>query len=110
MFKPISRDAGPNLQDHGTALGWNTGYVLKNTTVTHDGSETVDAWAVVLQFAEPTTITNSWNVGLTLSGGGTVLDAVNATHNGTLAPGQSTTFGFQGTHDGSFELPTCNGN
>jgi hypothetical protein len=27
--------------------------------------------------------------------------------NGNLSPGQSTTFGFQGTHDGSFNLPTC---
>ena len=26
--------------------------------------------------------------------------------NGTLAPGQSTTFGLQGTHDGSFDPPT----
>ena len=94
----------------GTSNVWGTGYVLNDITVTNDGSETIDAWAVVLQFAEPTTITNSWNAGLTLSGGGTVLDAVNTTYNGTLAPGASTTFGFQGTHDGSFELPTCSGN
>ncbi len=39
-----------------------------------------------------------------------VLDGVNTADNGTLAPGQSTTFGFQGTHDGTFDLPTCSGN
>ena len=47
---------------------------------------------------------------MTLSGGGTVLDAVNLSYNGTLGPGQSTSFGFQGTHDGSFQVPTCSGN
>jgi hypothetical protein len=26
------------------------------------------------------------------------------------SPGQSTSFGFQGTHDGSFQVPTCSGN
>ncbi len=89
---------------------WGDGYVLNDITVTNEGSETVDAWAVVLQFTEPTSLTNSWNAQLTLSGDGMVLDGVNTADNGTLAPGQSTTFGFQGTHDGSFDLPTCTGN
>ena len=64
-------------------------------------------WSVVLVFAEPTTIVNSWNTELTLSADGTVLEARNTVDNGTLAPGQTTTFGFQGTHDGTFDLPTC---
>ncbi len=88
---------------------WNTGYTL-NFAVTNDGSETIDAWAVVLDFAEPTTISNSWNAELTLSGDGLTLDATNASFNGTLAPGASASFGFQGSHDGSFELPACSGN
>ncbi len=94
----------------GSSDVWNNGYVLNDITVTNGSSETVNAWAVVLQFAESTTITNSWNAELTLSADGTTLDAVNTSNNGTLAPGQSTTFGLQGTHDGSFELPTCAGN
>jgi hypothetical protein len=94
----------------GTQDVWDNGYVLNSIAVTNEGSETITAWAVGLQFAEPTTISNAWNVQVTLSGGGTVLDAVNLSYNGTLGPGQSTSFGFQGTHDGSFQVPTCSGN
>ncbi|MEM7585055.1 MAG: cellulose binding domain-containing protein [Acidobacteriota bacterium] len=93
----------------GNADVFGNGYVLNNITVTNEGSETIDTWAVALQFAEPTSISNSWNADLTLSADGTTLDAVNRSYNGTLAPGQSTTFGFQGTHDGSFDIPTCSG-
>jgi cellulase/cellobiase CelA1 len=89
---------------------WNNGYVLNSIAVTNLGSQTITSWSVTLQFAEPTTIVNGWNVQTTLTGGGTVLNAVNLSYNGTLAPGQSVTFGFQGTHDGSFVVPTCSGN
>ncbi|MEM7356327.1 MAG: cellulose binding domain-containing protein, partial [Acidobacteriota bacterium] len=88
---------------------WNNGYTL-DVTVSNDGSETISAWAVALQFTEPTTFGNFWNAQLTLSADGTRVDAVNVSHNGTLAPGQSATFGLQGTHDGTFELPTCSDN
>ncbi len=88
---------------------WADGYVLQEVVVTNTGSESINTWAVTLQFSEPTALTNSWNATMSLSADGTVLDASSFTTNGTLAPGQSTTFGLQGTHDGSFELPTCNG-
>ena len=88
---------------------WADGYVLQEVVVTNTGSEAISSWAVTLQFAEPTALTNSWNAAMSLSADGTVLDASSFTTNGTLAPGQSTTFGLQGTHDGSFDLPTCNG-
>ncbi|MCG8456459.1 MAG: glycoside hydrolase family 9 protein, partial [Holophagales bacterium] len=94
----------------GNQDAWPTGYVLNNITVTNEGSETISTWSVSLQFSEPTTVTNSWNAQLTSAAGGTRIDAINVSYNGTLGPGQSTTFGFQGTHDGSFEAPTCTGN
>jgi len=28
-------------------------------------------------------------------------------YNASLAPGATTTFGFQGTHNGSFTMPSC---
>ncbi|MEM7586730.1 MAG: cellulose binding domain-containing protein, partial [Acidobacteriota bacterium] len=88
---------------------WNNGYVL-NYTVTNEGSETIDAWSVALQFTEQANFGNSWNAQLTLSSDGTVIEASNASYNGTLAPGQSASFGFQGSHDGTFDVPTCTGN
>lgn len=91
----------------GTQDVWNNGYVLNEIAVTNQGSTTITSWTATLQFAEPTTIVNAWNIQATLSGGGTVLTGNNLSYNGTLAPGQSTTFGFQGTHDGSFIVPTC---
>jgi hypothetical protein len=93
----------------GTADVWNTGYVLNSITVTNEGSSTITGWHVVLTFAEPTTVVNAWNTQLALSGGGTVADAINLSYNGQLGPGQSATFGFQGTHDGSFTVPSCAG-
>jgi uncharacterized repeat protein (TIGR01451 family) len=89
---------------------WNTGYVLNDIAVKNVSGQTITSWSVELRFAEPAAIVNSWNAQLTLSGGGTVVDAVNLSYNGTLAPGQTTTFGFQGTHDGSFFVPICTGN
>lgn len=92
----------------GTENVWADGFVLDDITVTNNGSQTVTSWAVVLVFAEPTTIVNSWNAQLTQLPDGTI-GATGDAGNGTLAPGASTTFGFQGTHDGSFILPTCSG-
>ena len=91
----------------GTSDVWSDGYVLNNISVTNEGNQTITSWSVVLDFAETTTIVNSWNADLGLSADGTRLEARNTADNGTLAPGQTTTFGLQGTHDGSFDLPTC---
>ncbi|MDH6460314.1 hypothetical protein M2302_000469 [Micromonospora sp. A200] len=37
---------------------------------------------------------------------GTAVTATNLSYNGTLAPGASTSFGFNGTHTGSNPRPT----
>ena len=113
MARPVTEAPAP-AEGVSCVLGtqdvWSDGYVLDLITVTNEGSETITSWAVVLQFAEPTTLVNSWNAQLAISADGMTIDAVNTANNGTLAPGQSTTFGFQGTHDGSFDPPTCVGN
>ncbi|MEM9553289.1 MAG: glycoside hydrolase family 9 protein [Acidobacteriota bacterium] len=93
----------------GTTDVWTTGYVLNNITVTNVGSAPVSSWTVRLAFPEPTTVVNGWNAQLTSAVGGLEVTAMNLSYNGSLAPGQSVTFGFQGTHDGSFEPPTCSG-
>ncbi|WP_250463307.1 cellulose binding domain-containing protein [Microbulbifer litoralis] len=87
---------------------WSSGYQL-DVTVTNDGPAAIAEWEVVLDFGEPANVTSSWNV--EVSGGDTVTPSFSncCSWNGNLAVGQSAGFGFQGTHDGSFELPVCTG-
>lgn len=84
---------------------WDSGYQL-DVTVTNTGENTISSWDVILEFNNTPDISNSWNVNLS----GTVsVEASNVSHNGSLAPGQTTTFGFQGNHEGGFTEPTCTG-
>jgi endoglucanase len=84
---------------------WSTGYTI-SVTVTNTGPSAINAWSTTVNFSEPANITNSWNV---TASGTTIITASNVSHNGSLAVGQSTNFGWQGTHDGSFITPTCGG-
>lgn len=49
-------------------------------------------------------MTSSWNASLTPATG--QISAANLSYNGTLAPGASTSFGFQASHTGNTSLPT----
>lgn len=86
---------------------WGNGYQL-DVTVTNDGPGSISGWTVQLNFSEPANVTSSWNV--TVSGGSTATPSFTncCNWNGHLSSGQSTSFGFQGAHDGSFNVPTCN--
>lgn len=87
---------------------WGGGYQL-NVTVVNDGPEVLNGWSVALEFEAPAAVTSVWNA--TVSGADTKRPtfANCCTWNGTLAPGQQTTFGFMGEHDGRFSLPQCIG-
>jgi cellulase/cellobiase CelA1 len=76
-----------------------------NVTVTNKGSTAVNGWKTTLNFSEPPQVTSSWNV--TLSTSGNTVTATNCCSWQALQPGQSTSFGFQGNHDGSFNPPSC---
>lgn len=84
---------------------WSSGYQL-DVSVTNSGDIPISNWSVSLAFDEPANVTNSWNATLT---GTTTLTASDAGWNGSLSPGQSTSFGFQGAHYGSFAPPVCTG-
>jgi cellulase/cellobiase CelA1 len=73
-------------------------------TVTNTSSGTVNGWALGFTFPSGQQITNTWNASVTQSGSS--VTARNVGHNGTLAPGASTSFGFQGTHGGTNGAPT----
>ncbi|MBB3061773.1 cellulase family glycosylhydrolase [Microbulbifer rhizosphaerae] len=96
--------------ESGTADVWSSGFVLSNVTVTNGGNSTTSGWQVTLQFPEAVELTNGWNGNFKLSADGRTLTVTNIGWNGNLQPGQSASFGFQGNHDGSFQMPVCGAN
>jgi len=72
---------------------WQEGYVMEPVRVTNSGTATINSWTVTFTLPAGHAITGSWNTALTLSGQNVV--AHNAPHNGMLAPGTNTSFGFQ---------------
>lgn len=101
---PFQRNPGLACEINPTTVG-ETGYQLE-VYLTNTGVAPIQGWTVVLNFSEPARVTSSWNADVaeisvnTVSGG-------NVSWNGKLLPGQTTSFGLQGDHDGSFALPTC---
>ena len=61
-------------------------------------------WTVAFAFTSGQTVTGGWNATVTQSG--TRVTARNASWNGTVAPGGTVSFGFQGAHGGTNPSPT----
>jgi endo-1,4-beta-xylanase len=79
---------------------WATGYVM-NVTVTNNSTTTSNGWSAPYTLPAGHTIVNAW--GATMTGG----TATNASYNGRLTPGQSTTWGFQANRpNGNTQLAT----
>lgn len=64
-------------------------------TVTNGSTTASSRWSATFTFANGQQITQSWNTALTQNGA--VVTAQNASYNGNLAAGASTTFGFTAT-------------
>jgi len=76
-----------------TQTQWQTGYVIEPARVTNSGTATINSWTVTFTLPAGHTITGSWNTALTVNG--QTVTARNASHNGTIAAGGNTAFGFQ---------------
>ena len=72
---------------------WQTGYVIEPARVTNTSTATINGWTVTFTLPAGHSIVGSWNTVLTVSG--QTVTARNVSHNGTLAPSASGTFGFQ---------------
>lgn len=85
---------------------WNSGF-QGTVTVTNTSKTASAAWTAMFTFADGQHITQSWSATLAQSGG--TVTAHNATYNGSLAPGASTSFGFLATWQTSNTQPavTC---
>ncbi|MGW4944721.1 GH12 family glycosyl hydrolase domain-containing protein [Actinoplanes sp. NPDC004185] len=87
-----------------SADSWGSGFVA-NVTVANTGSSALNGWTLGFTLPGGQTVTNSWNA--TLSGTSGALTARNASHNGSIPAGGSTSFGFQGTYSGTFTSPSA---
>ncbi|MEV6693430.1 cellulose binding domain-containing protein [Micromonospora sp. NPDC051196] len=65
-----------------------------NVTITNTSNTPVNGWTLTFSFTNGQRITSSWNASVTQSNA--LVTARNLSHNGTLAPGASTSFGFLG--------------
>ncbi|WP_267244548.1 glycoside hydrolase family 18 chitinase [Streptomyces sp. PR69] len=85
---------------------WGTGFEGK-WTVKNTGATTINSWTVEWDFPSGTSVTTAWDADVTSSGNHWT--AKNKSWNGTLAPGASVSFGFNGAGPGSPSNCTVNG-
>ncbi len=97
------------------ATGGDCNYVITNNwgngftgaiRITNSGSSPINGWNVSWTYSGNTRLSGTWNA--TVSGSNPY-SASNLSWNGTIQPGQTVEFGFQGTYSGSLETPTVNG-
>ncbi|MGW0503750.1 GH12 family glycosyl hydrolase domain-containing protein [Micromonospora sp. NPDC003241] len=86
-----------------TANSWNNGFTA-DVQITNTGSSTVNGWTLAYSLPSGQQITSSWNA--TVSQSGSSVTARNINWNGTLAPGATASFGYQGSLSGSYSSPT----
>jgi chitodextrinase len=82
---------------------WGNGFNA-NVTITNTGTTATKSWTVTWTWGGNQTITNIWNATDTQTG--KAVTAVNASYNGVIAPGASTSFGFTGSYSGTNSAPT----
>ena len=87
-----------------TANSWDTGFTA-NVTVANTGTTAINGWTLAFTFGNAgQKVGQAWSANVTQTG--TAVTASNLSYNGALAPGASTSFGFNGTHTGANPRPT----
>ena len=87
-----------------TTSQWPGGFTA-NITITNTGSSALSGWTLKFTFPGDQHITNAWNG--TAGQSGENVTITNASYNGTIAPGGSTSVGFQGTWTSSDAAPAA---
>ena len=82
---------------------WDSGFTA-NVTVANTGTSATTGWKVTWTWAGNQQVSNVWNA--VESHSGQAETVTNAGYNGTIAPGGSTSFGFQAGYSGSNPPPT----
>jgi cellulose 1,4-beta-cellobiosidase len=106
---PIPTSAAPTSPGaacsgtYSVMSSWPGGF-QGQVVVTNTGSASLNSWQLGWTFPGNQAISNLWNGNRTQSGG--IVTVTNASYNGTLAPGASTTVGFTATYAGSNTAPS----
>jgi poly(hydroxyalkanoate) depolymerase family esterase len=87
-----------------TVSAWNTG-LTANVTITNTGSATISGWALGFTLPAGQAITSGWSATYAPTSG--AVTARNVSYNGSLAPGASTTIGYQANHTGNSGAPAA---
>lgn len=95
---------GTSTSVHYAVTNQWTGGFGASITIKNTGSTTINSWTLVFNFANGQTITQGWNGNFTQSGSKVTVS--NLSYNGSLAPGASTSLGFNGSWSGSNTNPT----
>ncbi|MDT0465879.1 glycoside hydrolase family 18 chitinase [Streptomyces gibsoniae] len=95
---PAAADAASATATYAKTQDWGTGFEGK-WTVKNTGTSTISAWTIEWDFPSGTSVTSAWDADVTSSG--THWTAKNKSYNGTLAPGASVSFGFNGAGPGA---------
>ncbi|MGW0579953.1 glycosyl hydrolase family 18 protein [Streptomyces sp. NPDC002920] len=80
------------------ASDWGTGFEGK-WTVKNTGTTAISSWTVEWDYPSGTSVTSAWDADVTSAG--THWTAKNKSYNGSIAPGASVSFGFNGAGSGS---------
>jgi endo-1,4-beta-xylanase len=106
---PPTQTTSPPSQGGGSCRvsnsisSWNSG-LTDNITITNTGSSPISGWSLRFNLASGQTITSGWNASYSPNSG--QVTATNVSYNGSIAPGGSTTIGFQANHSGNTAAPT----
>ena len=115
-MSPAAADGGPVMPLAGGGCGatahverqWGSGAnggQIVAVTVTNTSAATTARWAVTWTLGTGQRVVSAWNAAVSTSG--ETATAINASYNGILAPGASTTFGMQLAGTGSPSALSC---
>jgi hypothetical protein len=82
---------------------WAGGFTA-DVAIGDTGTASINGWTLKFSFPGDQKITSAWNATVTQSG--QAVTAANLSYNATIAPGGSTSFGFQGTWTANDSSPT----
>ncbi|HZR43528.1 MAG TPA: cellulase family glycosylhydrolase [Ktedonobacteraceae bacterium] len=82
---------------------WDTGFSV-GIKLTNNGTTTINGWTLTFSFSGNQKITQLWNGVLTQTGEN--ISVKDAGYNATIAPGNYTSLGFNGTYSGVNNPPT----
>lgn len=99
----VARSSGTCQVSYVKQSEWTGGFVA-SVTITNLGTTSITGWSLGFTFPGDQRITNFWNA--TMSQSGLAASAGSLSYNRVIAPGASTSFGFQGSWLSSDAAPT----